>query len=362
MPTIDELAPATAASDTDTLVSSQNGIARKVTRAQLVAGLQPALALATGTLLGRSSAGSGGPEDLSVGANLVLSGGTLSGLATPFQVAQLPAGVIPAAGDLVPLSQIGTNAAVSYTQFANGLGGVSGIDASAMTISVAGGSQRLSDFAAASLSKAGGLLTGPLDLAADPTSPLQAATKQYVDAQTGTALPRTGGTLTGPLTGAAANFAGPITTTGSLQCGGMLTVVGGLIGSTAAYSGTLTVGGSLQCGSATISGPLAASGVVSGASGFVGTTLSVTSGITAGGPLAVAGPFLAQSGATISGGVVVVPQHTVAALPLPSAGALAYATNGRKPAEALGAGSGLLVWGTAAGQWVSILSGAPVQA
>jgi hypothetical protein len=39
MPTIDQLAPATAASNTDELIASQNGIARKLTRAQLTAGL-----------------------------------------------------------------------------------------------------------------------------------------------------------------------------------------------------------------------------------------------------------------------------------------------------------------------------------
>jgi hypothetical protein len=55
---------------------------------------------------------------------------------------------------------------------------------------------------------AGGTLTGPLALNADPTTNLQAATKQYVDAHSGTGggagyLPLTGGTLTGPLTLAA---------------------------------------------------------------------------------------------------------------------------------------------------------------
>ena len=42
----------------------------------------------------------------------------------------------------------------------------------------------------------GGALSGPLTLAADPTTPLQAATKEYVDGF----LPRTGGTMTGPIT------------------------------------------------------------------------------------------------------------------------------------------------------------------
>jgi hypothetical protein len=90
MPTIDELAPATAASDSDELLSNQNGISRKVTRAQLVAGLQPQLGVPSGKLLGRSSAGTGGPEQVSVGSNLVLNAGTLSATAAPFQIAKLP--------------------------------------------------------------------------------------------------------------------------------------------------------------------------------------------------------------------------------------------------------------------------------
>ncbi len=47
---------------------------------------------------------------------------------------------------------------------------------------------------------AGGTLTGPLYLSGDPTAPLQAADKHYVDTEFGQALPLTGGTLTGPVT------------------------------------------------------------------------------------------------------------------------------------------------------------------
>ena len=75
MPTIDQLAPATAASDNDELLASQIGIARKVTRAQVLAGVQPQLAIRSGTLLGRVSGGTGGPEQISIGANLALTNG-----------------------------------------------------------------------------------------------------------------------------------------------------------------------------------------------------------------------------------------------------------------------------------------------
>jgi hypothetical protein len=50
---------------------------------------------------------------------------------------------------------------------------------------------------------AGGTMTGPLVLDADPVNPLDASTKEYVDNQLtggGTFLPTSGGTMTGPLT------------------------------------------------------------------------------------------------------------------------------------------------------------------
>lgn len=46
---------------------------------------------------------------------------------------------------------------------------------------------------------AGGTLTGPLTLAADPTLSLQAATKEYVDNSASSGLPLTGGTMLGPI-------------------------------------------------------------------------------------------------------------------------------------------------------------------
>ena len=49
------------------------------------------------------------------------------------------------------------------------------------------------------LKLAGGTLTGPLLLAADPTLPLGAATKEYVDNSSTSGLPLTGGTMQGPI-------------------------------------------------------------------------------------------------------------------------------------------------------------------
>ena len=68
MPTIDELTPAAAVADGDFLPVSQAGAMRRVTRTQLLAGLQPALAVSSGALLGRSSAGLGGPEQVAIGS------------------------------------------------------------------------------------------------------------------------------------------------------------------------------------------------------------------------------------------------------------------------------------------------------
>jgi hypothetical protein len=135
MPTIDELAPAPACSDSDELIVSQSGYIRKATRAQLLAGVQPAVALTQGCLLGRASAGVGAPEQIQIGANLTLSQGMLS-VPAPFSVAgQAEAGpLLP--GDLVPVAQGGKGAAASYETFMRGLSGISAIDGSALTASV----------------------------------------------------------------------------------------------------------------------------------------------------------------------------------------------------------------------------------
>ena len=194
MPTIDELAPATAASDTDEIPVSQSGVARKLTRAQFLAGVQPQIALPAGSLLGRASAGTGTAETITIGANLELAAGTLSAVATPYDIASLPAGTVPSATDLVPLGQAGANTAVPYAQFMSGISSLSGLDASRMLVTptAASVSQNLADTAAtaataltlagSALPKSGGMLTGALTLVSDPTAPLQPATKQYADA------------------------------------------------------------------------------------------------------------------------------------------------------------------------------------
>ncbi len=60
--------------------------------------------------------------------------------------------------------------------------------------------QAIAELNQSELAATGGTLSGPLYLNADPTQPMQAATKHYVDTQVATALPLTGGTVTGALT------------------------------------------------------------------------------------------------------------------------------------------------------------------
>lgn len=361
MPTIDQLAPATAAADSDALVSSQSGIARKVTRAQLIAGLQPELSLSSGVLLGRSSAGAGAPESIGVGANLLLSAGTISAAASPFAIGALPAGTIPAAGDLIPLGQGGANVAVSYGQFASGLTGLSGIDASSMMISVAGKAETLAVFAANAVAIGGATMTGPLVLSGMPATSLQAAPKQYVDDQVATALPLAGGTLTGALTGTAASFSGALSVGGTLGCAGALAVGSNLTASNGTFSGTLVAGSSVQLGPTSIKGSLSTTGGLSATGNVTGSSLTVTGPITASGVTAT-GLVVAQGGATVAGGTLQLPQYSVASLPASLPGAVAYASNGRKAGEPAGSGTGVLVWGGNGNQWLSIVSGTPVQA
>jgi hypothetical protein len=147
MPTIDDLPAAVSVSDGDELVVSQSDVARKATRAQILAGVQTALSIPSNTLLGRLSSGMGPPEAIAIGANLVANNGALSA-AAPFVIAGLTAGGAPSATDQVPLGQGGQNAQVSYAAFLNGLSSLGGVDGSNLTAVASGGgiSRRIADF------------------------------------------------------------------------------------------------------------------------------------------------------------------------------------------------------------------------
>ncbi|WP_428486737.1 hypothetical protein [Rhodopila sp.] len=201
MPTIDELAPATSASDTDEFIVSQAGTARSISRSQVLNGVQTQLAVPTGSLLGRISSGTGSPEVISIGPNLSFNGSTLSATATPFLIDALQSGLVPASGDLLSMSQAGTNVAVTYGQFLNGFSGLSNVNISQALVTPTGsmGSQTLASLTAKILPTSGGSLTGALSLAANPTLPTQAANKAYVDLQNSNVLSLTGGSLSGTL-------------------------------------------------------------------------------------------------------------------------------------------------------------------
>jgi hypothetical protein len=202
MPTIDELSPATSASDSDEFIVSQAGIARKITRAQILNGLQTQLAVPAGSLLGGSGTGVGSPVVITVGPNLSFNGSTLSATAAPFVINALPSGTVPAIGDLVSMSQAGTGVAVTFGQLLKGMSGVGNIDLSQALVTPTGSAtgQTLGRLTANMLPLSGGTLTGGLILTGAPSGSGQAANKAYVDQQLATALVLAGGSMSGTLT------------------------------------------------------------------------------------------------------------------------------------------------------------------
>jgi hypothetical protein len=141
MPTIGQLPAAASVSDSDELPIFQNGATVAATRAQILAGMQQALALPQGSLLGGVGPGVASPVPISIGANLALNGTVLSAAAAPFAIAGLPEGVTPGVNDLVALGQGGANAALPYAAFMQGIAGVPGIQAGALEAIAAGASK-----------------------------------------------------------------------------------------------------------------------------------------------------------------------------------------------------------------------------
>jgi hypothetical protein len=202
MPTIDELAPANSASDFDELLVSQAGITRKITRAQMLNGVQAQLTVAAGSLLGNAGTGIGAPQVITVGQNLTFNGTTLSATAAPFVINSLANGTVPLSGDLVSMSQAGTPVAITFGQLVSGIAGVPNINLTQALVTPSGStkSQTLGQLTAAMLPLTGGTLSGGLSLSGAPTVSIQAATKGYVDQQVAAALPLTGGSMSGMLT------------------------------------------------------------------------------------------------------------------------------------------------------------------
>jgi hypothetical protein len=78
MTTIAQLPPAGSVGPSDLLLLSQAGVLYSVSVALLNAPLQPLLSVPSGMLLGRQSLGAGGPESISLGLGVSLSGGALA--------------------------------------------------------------------------------------------------------------------------------------------------------------------------------------------------------------------------------------------------------------------------------------------
>src|SRR5271166_840736 len=106
MPTISQLPPATSVSAADSLPISQGGIARSASVGTLLASTQPTIVVQSPALLGRISLGSGGPEQVDIGLGVNLSEGTL--VATGLDHAGFPALSSLAAGSELVISNQGT--------------------------------------------------------------------------------------------------------------------------------------------------------------------------------------------------------------------------------------------------------------
>ncbi len=88
MPTISQLPSVAEVTPADAIPVSQDGATRSVSIGTLLASMQPAIIGDTGTLLGRFSLGAGGPETVAIGAGLLLNNGTL--IASTFDLVDLP--------------------------------------------------------------------------------------------------------------------------------------------------------------------------------------------------------------------------------------------------------------------------------
>jgi hypothetical protein len=237
MPTISQLASATAAADPDEIPVSQAGITRKLTRAQMLAGLQQRIVTQNGTLLGRASGEPGDPEAIKIGSNLILSGGTLSASVATAALGTLPRGIVPVGTDLVAVSQDGKNVAIEYQQLLSGLPGVTNVDVSNTVLTALGSTTAttLSEAVGTRLSLSGGTVTGVLSLLTDPTTARHAAPKAYVDTMVANRVARAGGTMTGVLTlsgapttslhAATKGYVDSVVTAGTSVLGGSLTGV-----------------------------------------------------------------------------------------------------------------------------------------
>ncbi|MGC8474784.1 MAG: fibronectin type III domain-containing protein [Acetobacteraceae bacterium] len=117
MPMISQLPPAGPPTAADLLALSQSGTTSAVSVGTLLASTQPAIVIPSGELLGRVSLGPGGPEAIGIGTGISISSGTLSALG----ITGAPLASSVTATTLVGISQNGTDQAVPYSTFLDGI-------------------------------------------------------------------------------------------------------------------------------------------------------------------------------------------------------------------------------------------------
>ncbi len=109
------------------------------------------------------------------------------------------------------------------------------------TVSKAYVDQSISELSESLLTASGGTLSGPLYLSGDPTQPLQAADKHYVDETFALAVPLAGGNMTGPLTTPSVNGVQspqPVSSQTTLQAAMTAAGSNGAVEVPPAYAGT----------------------------------------------------------------------------------------------------------------------------
>jgi len=114
MPTIPQLPAAGAVDAADLIPVSQAGVARSAALGDVLARTQPAILISTETLLGRTSIGPGGPEEVGIGPGLQLAGATL--VATGGDHAAFSLSGVLDSGDKLIVDQNGTPGRVPASQ------------------------------------------------------------------------------------------------------------------------------------------------------------------------------------------------------------------------------------------------------
>lgn len=124
MPTITQLPQTQTVSAADAIPISQGGAAHSVSVGTLLSSTQATIVVPQGSLLGRTSLGAGGPEQIAIGSGLVLNATTLqavaAGVTTASEIVSLPSTATASAADLIAISQAGTEYAIAYASLLNG--------------------------------------------------------------------------------------------------------------------------------------------------------------------------------------------------------------------------------------------------